>query len=129
MFCRFLPYSKVTQVYIYIHGVFFSHDPPSYSITSDQIQFPVCYTAESLFIHFRCHSLHLLTPNFQSLPLPSPPSWQPQACTPRPCVCCFFFVWKGSFVPHITFLDDKHQHPHEPFLSKVKNLYTGNESI
>jgi len=39
MFCRFLLFSKGTQsythTYIYIHTLFFSHYPPSYSITSD----------------------------------------------------------------------------------------------
>ena len=39
MFCQFLLYSKVTQFYIYIFFFFFSHYPPSCSITSDQISY------------------------------------------------------------------------------------------
>ena len=65
MFCQFLLYSKVTQlymcIYIYRHTLFFSHYPPSCSITSDQIQFPVPYSRISLLIHSKCNSLHPLT--------------------------------------------------------------------
>ena len=33
--------------------------------------------------------IYLLTPNSKSLPRPSPPSWQPQVCSPYPWVCFF----------------------------------------
>ena len=32
------------------------------------------------------NSVHLLTPNSQSIPLPPPPPWQPQVCSPSPWV-------------------------------------------
>ena len=34
----------------------------------------------SQFICSKCNSLRLLTPDSQSIPLPPPPPWQPQAC-------------------------------------------------
>ena len=33
---------------------------------------------------FKDNSLHLLTPNSQSILLPPPHPWQPQVCSPRP---------------------------------------------
>ena len=36
------------------------------------MQFPVLYSRTLLFIHSTCNSLHLPTPNFQSIPLPPP---------------------------------------------------------
>ena len=42
---------------------FFSNYPPSCSITSDWIQFPVLYSRISLLIHSRGSSLHLPSPN------------------------------------------------------------------
>ena len=41
----------------------------SRSITRDWIEFPVLYSRTSLLIHPKCNSLHLLTPNSQSIPL------------------------------------------------------------
>ena len=87
-FDQFLLYIKAIQSYthtyicIHTHTFFFSHYPPSCSITSDQIQFPVLYSRISLLIHSICNSLHLLTPNAQSIPLPASPPWQPQICSP-----------------------------------------------
>ena len=40
------------------------------SITSDEIEFRVLYSRTSFLFHSRCNSLHLLTPNAHSLPLP-----------------------------------------------------------
>ena len=48
--------------------LFFSHYPPSRSITRDQRAFPVLCSKISLHIHSKCSRLHLLTPNSQSLP-------------------------------------------------------------
>ena len=63
MFCQFLLYSKVTQLYIiYICTFFFSRD---------WLQFLVLYSRTLLFIHSKCNGLYLLTPNSQSI-LPSP---------------------------------------------------------
>ena len=61
---------------------------------------PVLYSRTSLLIHSKCHSLHLLTPNSQSSPLPPPSAWQPQICSPcmwicfcsrKPPKCSFYF--------------------------------------
>ena len=64
---------------IHLYTAFFSHYPPSCSITRYQTQFPLLYVQQDLI----AYSLHLLTLNFQSLLLCSPPSWNPQACSPR----------------------------------------------
>ena len=69
-----LLYSKVTHLYIFIHS-FSSYYPPSCSITSCWIQFPVLYTRISLLVHSKCNNVHLLATNSQSIPLPPP--WQP----------------------------------------------------
>ena len=76
MLCQFLLYSKVTQsyihtyiyIYIYIYTFFFSYYLPSCSNSRDWIQFPVLYSRTSLLIHSKCNTLHLQTPNSQSLP-------------------------------------------------------------
>ena len=64
MLYQFMLYSKVTQSYIYIHTFPFLYYLPSWSI-------PVLYNGTSSIIHSKCNSLHLLTPNSQSMPLPS----------------------------------------------------------
>lgn len=52
-------YSKMTQLYTYMH--YFSHHyPPSWSITSNWIYFPVLYRRIPLPIHSKCNSFHLL---------------------------------------------------------------------
>ena len=55
---------------IQIYTFFFSCYLPSWSITSDWIQFPVLFHRISLFIHSKCNSLRLSTPNSQSFPFP-----------------------------------------------------------
>ena len=67
IFCQFLLYHNVTQLYIYIHS-FLSYYLPSCSITSDWLEFPVLYSRTSLLIHPKRNSLHLLTPNSLSIP-------------------------------------------------------------
>ena len=66
MFCQFLLYGKVIQLYIYTF--FFSRYLPSCSITFHRM-FPVLYSRTSLLVHSRCKCLPLLTPHSQSLPL------------------------------------------------------------
>ena len=70
-----------TRTHTHTHTFFLSKYLPSSSITSDLIYFPVLYSRTSVFIHSKCNSLHLLTPNSQSIPLPPLPSWQPQVCS------------------------------------------------
>ena len=67
----FLLYNKVTQSHIYTF--FFSPQPPSCSIISDQIQFAVLYSRISWLIHSKGNSVHLLTPDSQSISLSPPP--------------------------------------------------------
>ena len=43
---------------------------------------PCAVHRTSLLIHSKYKSLHLPTPNFQSIPLLPPPPWQPQVCSP-----------------------------------------------
>ena len=76
-------------VYVYIiaslshiHIQFFPQYPPS-SIISDWIQFPVLYSRISLLVHSKCNSLCLLIPNSHSIPLPPPPPWHSQVCSPN----------------------------------------------
>ena len=57
--------------------------------------FPVLFSRILLLVHSRCNSLHLLTPESQSLPVPRPPPWQPQIYSPSPW---FSFLWKCAFV-------------------------------
>ena len=54
VFCPFPLYSTVSQSRIYTYA-FFSHYPPSCSVASDQIQFPVLYGRISLLIHSKCN--------------------------------------------------------------------------
>ena len=68
MLLQFLLYSKVTPSYINIHS--FSHIIFHHVLAQETI--PVLYSRISLFIHSKCNSLHLLTPNSQSIPLPPP---------------------------------------------------------
>ena len=51
----------------YLSTFFFSHYPPSCSILSDKIQFPVLYSRISLLTHSKCNSVHLLAPDSQSI--------------------------------------------------------------
>ena len=60
-FCCVAKWPSYTHIYILY---FFSHYPPSCSITSDWISFPVLYSRTSLLICPKCNSSHLLTPNF-----------------------------------------------------------------
>ena len=80
-----------------IYTFFFSHYPPSCSITSDEIQFPVLYSRIELLLHSKCNSLQLLTPDSQSIPLLPPLPWQPQVCCQVHEVFgffgCFLFVF------------------------------------
>ena len=51
------------------HTFFFSDYLPSCSITSDWVQFPVLYSRIPFPIHPKCNTVHLLTPDSQSIPL------------------------------------------------------------
>ena len=64
MLYQFLLCIKVIQLY-----TFFPYYFP-WSIPGDWILFPVLYNRTLLLIHSKCNSLHLLTPNSQSIPLP-----------------------------------------------------------
>ena len=52
--------------YIYIYSSLYSF--LLWFITGYWIYFPVLYSRILLFVHSICNSLHLLTPNFQSIP-------------------------------------------------------------
>ena len=56
---------------IHIYTFFFSHYRLSCFIPRDWTQSPVLYSRTSFLIHAKCHSLHLPTPNSQSIP-PTP---------------------------------------------------------
>ena len=45
------------------------------------IVLPCAISRTLLLIHPICNSLHLLTPNSQSTPPPTPSPWQPQVCS------------------------------------------------
>ena len=57
---------------MYIYIFFFSYHLPSWSIPRDWIWLPVLYSRTSLLIQSKYNSLHLKTPNSQSIPLPPP---------------------------------------------------------
>ena len=69
-----VPISAVQQSDHVIHLYIFSflYYFPSWSIPGDWIYFLVLYSKTSLLIHSKYNSLHLLTPNSQSIPLPLP---------------------------------------------------------
>ena len=48
------------------------------------ISFPMLYSMISLPVHSKCKSFHLLTPDFQSIPLPPLRLWQTQVCPTCP---------------------------------------------
>ena len=99
--CQFLLYNKVIQLYIYRFFLSFFHIILHH--VPSQVTDIVPWTIEQnlIAVHSKCNSWHLLTPHSQSLPLPLSPSWQPQVCSPCPCVC--FFSVDHSFVPYIKF--------------------------
>ena len=61
-----------------------------------------------LFIHSVYNIFHLLTPNSQSIPLPSPPLWQPQVWVCPLCIwVCPLCIWVCFFsfpFPFFSFL-------------------------
>ena len=68
----------IYYIYTHTHTFFFSHYPPSCSITK-WLYNSLCCTAGSLCLPTpKCKTFHLLTPNSQSIALPLPPPWQPQ---------------------------------------------------
>ena len=92
LFCQFLLYTH-THIYIYAH-TFFSHIilhhvPPQGTRYSS-----LCYTAGSHCLSIPNAIFASTNPNSQSIPLPSPPLWQPQFYSPSPWVC-FFSVERG----------------------------------
>ena len=77
MLCQFLLYSTVIQ--LYIHPFFFTFF--SIMVYHKTLNI-VLYSRTLLFIHFLYNSLHLLIPNSQSFPPPTPSHpWQPQVCS------------------------------------------------
>ena len=90
---NFLLHSEVTQLHIHVyilfsHIVMLHHKWPDIVPSAIQ-QDPIAYLFQSL-----------LTPNSQSISLPTPPSWQPQVCSPCPWVS---FPWEVSLLPYIRF--------------------------
>ena len=90
MLWQFLLYGKVTQSYIYTHTYihtyiyihthththiyiyfFFKSSPINYVLSQETGHSSLC----SLLIHSKCNTLHLLTPNSQSIPLPPLSPW------------------------------------------------------
>ena len=91
MLCQLLLYSKMTQSYththIYIHiPTFFFYVVVPHSLSQEMGYNSLCYAL--LFSHSKSNSLRVLTPNFQSIPLP--PTWQSQVWSLRPWVCVCF---------------------------------------
>ena len=82
VFRQFLLYSQVTQscISIYIYINFFFLTLSSYVLSQVTRYSYLCYNSRiSLLIHSKCISLHLLTPNSQSILFPTPPSRQPES--------------------------------------------------
>ena len=75
MFCQFLLYRKVTQLYIYIHSFFFHfilHQVPSQMIRYSSL----CYIAGSHYLSIP----NAIVCIYCKLPL----TWQPQVCSSNP---------------------------------------------
>ena len=76
MFCQFLLYSKVTQLYTYIHS--FSHII-LHLVSSQVIRYSsLCYTARSHCLHTPNEIVCIYYPQAHSTPTPSLPTWQLQ---------------------------------------------------
>ena len=78
---------------------------PSWSIPRGWIEFPVLYNRTSLLVHSKCNSLHLLTPNSQSIPLfPSSPLATSLLyisvyfCLVDRFICVLFFIYLFLFL-------------------------------
>ena len=106
----FLLYSMETQLHLHVH-ILFSHI--TCSIISDWTEFPVLHRRIPLLIHPEGNILHLFTPSSQSVPLPPPPSRQPQVYSP---FHDFLFYGKVPLC-HILYsrykwYQKRHKHPH-----------------
>ena len=91
-------------LHIYLYTFFFLYCLPLRSTPKDWIQF-LCCSKTSLLVHYKCNSLHLLTP-YSSYILLSPPSLQQtQICFPclRLCFCFVDSIICALFwIPHIS---------------------------
>ena len=95
-----------THTHTHICTLLFSYYLPSCSIPRDWIWFPGLYSRTSWLIHSECNSLHLLTPNSQSIPFTLPAPWQSQVCSPCLWVCfCSVdrFICAIFSIAHITY--------------------------
>ena len=95
-FCCTARLPSYTYIYIYINININIHIHTHSLLTLSSImfhhkwlQFPMLYSKISLLIYSKRNSLHLITPNSQSIPLSPAPSWQLQVCSPCPWVCSF----------------------------------------
>ena len=79
---NFLLYSKMTQSHIHIYVLFLTSSIMLHHKWLDIV--PSAIQQDSLPIHSEGNSLHLLTPDSQSIPLPPPLPWQPQVSFPSP---------------------------------------------
>ena len=78
-----------TYICMYMHIYSFSHII-FHHVPSQAIRYSfLCYTAGSLVYQSKCNSLHLLTSNSQSIPLPPSSPWQTQVCSPSPWLFLF----------------------------------------
>ena len=104
MFCQFSTVQQsdlVTNTHTHIHS--FSQIILHHALSQVTRYSSQCYTAGSLClsIHSKCNSLHLLTPDSQSISLPPPPPWQPQVCSLNPWVKFLFCLFVSLL--HVTF--------------------------
>ena len=87
-------YSKVTQLYSYVHSFFIFFSIVAYHTILNIV--PCVITETCFLIHSKCNSLHLPTPNSQSISLPAP-----LLLGNYKSVLCFFFNLL-HLVDHIT---------------------------
>ena len=124
MLCQSLLYSKMTQLYTYIHSFLYSF--PLWLITGYWIQFPVLCSRTLLFIHPIYNGLHLPTPNSQTVILPchSQP-WQPQVSSL--CLSLFLFC-RQVYLCHILdfysscFMFESFFSPFLPSISRINKV-------
>ena len=116
---NFLLSSKVTQLHVHVY-ILFPHVTMFHHKWLDIV--PSAIQQDLIAIHSKGNSLHLLTPNSQSIPLPPP--WQSQVCSPCPWVS---LLQKGSFVPCLRF--QKEMISYGICLSLSDLLHSGWESL
>ena len=106
VFCQFLLYSKMTQSHIHIYILFLTLS--SIMLHHKWLDIVPCAIQQDIIVTW--NTWYLLTPDSQSIPLPSSPPWQQQVSSRSPWV---FFSCGNVHLCHI--LDSRYKCYHMVF--------------